>query len=394
MSRLRLVIVTRRFWPVAGAAERAIANLAAELVARGVDVALVTLRWEDSWPDRIDYRGVSVVRLPWTATGFLGLRRWLRNLSHYLRENADRYDAAYVCGLRHDCPVALKAIQRRRGAVVLRADSSGRTGDCLWQLESGSGRRIKRLAMKADAFVGPTEITHRELIAAGYPRDRIHRILGGVPVRRPADAAGKLAARWALENVNTLLHCPFETPLAVYTGRLDEPNGASSAIDAWRLVVRRWPNARLWLVGANANQSALNRQIDAAGLLGRVVIPGVFADVTELLAAADAAVVDSDNGQSQALLLEAMAAGLPIAATDKPEHRTVVEGPSCARLFPPGNGEVLGRILVDLFDDPKEANRLGESARVCAERDYEIGRVADDHLAMLENLVRKKGSSN
>jgi glycosyltransferase involved in cell wall biosynthesis len=181
-------------------------------------------------------------------------------------------------------------------------------------------------------------------------------------------------------------------PVAVYTGRLDEPDGPTSAIDAWQMVVQRWPNARLWLVGANANQSALNRQIDAAGLIGRVVIPGVFADVTELLAAADAAVVDSDNGESHALLLEAMAAGLPVAAIDRPEHRSVVESESCARLFPPASGEILGKILINLFDDVDEATRLGKSARACVEREYEIGRVADDHLTMLENLVRKKGS--
>ncbi len=299
-----------------------------------------------------------------------------------------------MCGLRHDCPVTLKVMQRRRAAVVLRAESSGRTGDCLWQLESGTGRRIKRHAMKADAFVGSTEITHRELIAAGYPRDRIHRIVGGVPVPSPVDPAARLAARRALESVNTLLYCPTGAPLAVYTGRLDEPGGPTSAIDAWRLVVQHWPNARLWLVGANANQSALNRYIDAAGLLGRVVIPGVFADVSELLAAADAAVVDSDNGQSHSLLLEAMAAGLPVAVTDTPEHRTVVENPPCARLFPSGDGLLLGETLVEVFRHKEEAVRLGESARACVQSHYEIGRAADDHLALLENLVRRKGSSN
>ncbi|MHB8898208.1 MAG: glycosyltransferase family 4 protein [Thermoguttaceae bacterium] len=390
MSRLRLVIVTRWFWPVAGGTERAIANLATELAARQVDVALVTVQWEESWPDRIDYRGVSVVRLPRTGPGFFGMRSWLRNLSAYLRDNARHYDAAYVCGLRHDCPAILKIMHRRGAPVVLRPESSGRTGDCLWQLESGVGRRIKRHALKADAFVGPTEILHRELLAAGYPRDRIHRIVGGVPVPRPVDAEWRRAARQSLENVNTLLHCPDHQPVAVYTGRLDDPLGPYAAIAAWRGVAERWPNARLWLVGAGANQSALNRQIDAARLVGRIVIPGVFADVSELLAAADVAIVDPDRLDSQALLLEAMAAGLPIAAADRPEHRTVLEGQSCTRLFPPGSGEILGRTLLDLFDDVDAAGRLGASARACAERHYALGRVADEHLALLENLVRGK----
>jgi glycosyltransferase involved in cell wall biosynthesis len=285
--------------------------------------------------------------------------------------------------------VVLKAV-RRWGVVVLRAEGSGQTGDCLWQLESAGGRKIKRLALKADAFVGPTEISHRELIAAGYPRDRIHRIVGGVAVPDPADLSVKLAARSALEGVNTLLHCPPKTPVAVYTGSLDEWTGPATAIDAWRLVTERWPSARLWLVGAEANQSQLNRRIEKAGLTGRVVIPGVFADVTELLAAADVAIIGDDLPESLALLLEAMAAGLPVAAADRPEHRSVLDDGTLARLYPPGGSDVLGRILVDLCGDAGQASSVGAAARAHVEQNYSIGKVADDHLRLLENLVRRK----
>jgi glycosyltransferase involved in cell wall biosynthesis len=386
---LRLVIVTRRFWPVAGGTERAIAHLAAALVARGAEVTLATTQWDESWPDRIDYRGVSVVRLLQTGKGFLGTRHWLRNLSRFLNDGAGRYDVAYVRGLRHDAQAALKLAQRRRVALVLRVDNSGPESDCLWQLDSRGGRQIKRRLMKADALVGTTEIAHRELIAAGYPRDRVHRIVGGVPVPGPASPGDKLKARWSLENVNTLLHCPPETPAAVYTGRLDETAGPTRAINAWRHVAKRWPNARLWLVGSGANQAELNRQIDAAGLVGRVVIPGVFADVSELLAAADAALIGGNSGESHALLLEAMAAGLPIVADDTPLHRSVVGDEPSVRLVAELNSDTLGEILVRTFHDANEAHRMGAAARTRVEREYEIGKVADAHMRLLESLVRK-----
>lgn len=386
---MRLAIVTRRFWPIAGGTERAIASLATELAARGVAVTVVTVQWEAGWPSRIDYRGVQVLRLPRRGKGFLGTRRWLRNLSLHMRDKARSYDAVYVCGIRQDCHVVLKAIRRWGIVVVLRAEGSGETGDCLWQLESAGGRKIKRLAMRADAFVGPTEISHRELIAAGYPRDRIHRIVGGVAVPGPVDPSVKLAARSALEGVNTLLHCPPKTPVAVYTGSLDEWTGPATAIDAWRLVTVRWPSARLWLVGAEANQSQLNRRIEKAGLTGRVVIPGVFADVTELLAAADVAIIGDDLPESLSLLLEAMAAGLPVAAADRPEHRSVLNDGTLARLYPPGGSDVLGRILVDLCDDADKASCMGTAARAYVEQRCSVGKVADDHLRLLENLVRQ-----
>ena len=394
MSPLRLVIVTRQFWPVAGAIERAIAHLAAALVARGVEVTLVTTQWEESWPDRIDYRGVSVVRLPRAGKGFSGTRRWLRNLAGFLRDHVSDYDAAYVRDIRHDADVALKVLERRRGVVVLRVDTSGPTGDCLWQLESGSGQRIKRRAMRADALIGTTEITHRELIAAGYPRDRIHRIVGGVPIRGVASPADRLAARQSLESVNTLLHCPPEVPAAVYTGRLDEAGEVTRAIDAWRQVVARWPNARLWLVGPGANQGELNRRIDAAGLVGRVVVPGVFADVSELLVAADVVVIGGDGGESHALLLEGMAAGLPVVVNDTPLHRSVAGEVPCIRLFRGRDSMELGDSLVEILHDVDAAHHLGAAARARVEAEYEIGKVADTHLRLLQGLVRRQESTN
>ena len=389
---MRLVIVTRRFWPVAGGVERAIAHLGAALVARGTEVTLITTQWDQSWPERIDYRGISVFRLAQKGGKFLGKRDWLRNLSRFLSEKAEQFDVAYVRELRHDARAVLNAVERRRLAVVLRVDNSGPTGDCLWQLESGDGRRIKRRIMRADALIGTTEIAHRELLAAGYPRDRIHRIVGGVPISGVLSVGDKLAARQALESVNTLLHCPPETPAAVYTGRLDDTKGVFRAIDAWRAVAGRWPNARLWLVGPGANQSELNGRIDAAGLVGRVVIPGVFADVSELLAAADAVVVRGESGESHALLLEAMAAGVPVAADDNPLHRSVAGEEPCARLIPGLESAALGEFLIEVFHDVDRARQMGAAAQNRVQSEYEMEQVADAYVSLLQDLVRKQES--
>jgi glycosyltransferase involved in cell wall biosynthesis len=324
--------------------------------------------------------------------GIPGNRRWLRNLSRFLSDGAENYDVAYVRDLRHDAQCRPEASQRRRVAVVLRADNSG--PERRLPVAVGVGRRQADQTsdlMKADAFVGTTEIAHRELIAAGYPRDRVHRIVGGVPVSGPVLSSGdKLAARWSLENVNTLLHCPPETPAAVYTGRLDETVGQPAIERLASTLPGDGPTRRLWLVGAGANQSELNRQIDAAGLVGRVVIPGVFADVSELLAAADAAVIGGNSGESHALLLEAMAAGLPIAADDTPLHRSVVGDESCVRLVP-GDSDPLGEILVRMFHDVDEAHRMGAAAKALVEREYEIGKVADAHMRLLERFGSKVG---
>ena len=92
MSRLRVVLITRRFGPLVGGAERAMANLAAEMAARGLDVTVLTARWRPDWPARISYRGVPVVRLPQTSVRLWGTVRYMQSLGRWLRANDGRYD--------------------------------------------------------------------------------------------------------------------------------------------------------------------------------------------------------------------------------------------------------------------------------------------------------------
>lgn len=392
MPPLRLVIITRRFWPAVGGTERFIANLATGLVARGAMVTVLTIQWDECWPAEITYRGASVVRLPRAEESFFGVRRATRNLARWLTSNAGRYELVYVCGLREDAFAALGAVGRRV-PVVLRATSSGPRGDCLWQLESRLGRKVKRRALKAAALIGPTEASHRELTAAGYPRDRTYRLAGGVPLLERTSNAARQAARQALESVNPLLHCPPGAPIAVYTGRLDDPQNPGIAVAAWRQVASRWRSARLWLIGPHANQAELNRRIEAADLVGRVVIPGVFADVAELFAAVDVAIVPGGDFDAPLLMLEAMASGVAVVATDSPDNGGLAGGGRFARLVPPGDPQPVGAALVELFDSPGEAARLAAAAREHVEREYGIDRAVTEHLALFASLCQGKNWS-
>ena len=115
----RLVLVTRRFWPLVGGAETVMANLAAELAARGVGVTLLTARWQNDWPAELTYRGEPVVRVPNPALRGWGTWRYMKAIDRWLRENRDSYDLVYVSMLKHDAYAALGAVAGS-GPVVLR----------------------------------------------------------------------------------------------------------------------------------------------------------------------------------------------------------------------------------------------------------------------------------
>ncbi|NUQ66137.1 MAG: glycosyltransferase family 4 protein [Pirellulales bacterium] len=386
MRPLRLVLVTRRFWPLVGGAENTMADLAAELSSRGCRVTVLTAKWDRRWPPEVVYREFPVVRLPAAPRDGWSTLRYLRAVGRWLRRHLDEYDLVYVCGLKHEAYAAVKAVGTRR-PVVLRAERAGRLGDCLWQIEAPCGRRIKQRSMRARAFVARTPGIQRELVAAGYPRDRIIHLPDGVPIPPLRDWERKEAAREAVAAANLSLRAPQWAPVALYAGELSEPRGVGDLLDAWEPVVRRWPNARLWLAGAGPFHAGLAGRIESRNLSGRAVLTGLFDTIDELLAAADVFVLPSREGSAQRGLLEAMAAGLPIVATDLSDHLEFVTDREHALIVPRGAVSAISAAITRLFSDSELPQQLGSAARRRAVERFSLARMADAHLQLWEGLV-------
>jgi len=391
VNPLRLVFVTPRFWPLADDPERALANLAAELVARGCRVTVLTAAWDPSWSTRITFRGVPVVRLPHPPRGGRQTFRYVRSVSRWLQSNRGRYDLVYVSTLRHEAYAAVRTLRchaATRGVpVVLRPSTAGRFGDCLWQIDARCGRRIKRECMKAAAWVGSSRAIERELQAAGYPRTAIHLLPDGVRAAPPRDPAAMAAARAALIQANATLEMPAGTPMAVCIAPLRRDTALRHLISAWHTVVARWPNARLWLAGEGPDRRVLSHQIEALNLTGRVVLVGVFDELDVLLDAADLFVLPSLQGGTSLALLEAMAAGVPIVAGDVQGNRDAITDGRHGLLVPPGNVDALAATIVRLLQRPDLAAQLGVAARERAAAEFSLAKMANGHLTLFQSLI-------
>jgi len=383
---LRLVLVTRRFWPLIGGGEKVMGNLGVELASRGCRVTILTARWRPTWPARITFHEVPVVRLP--PPDGRGWRTicYMRALARWLTRNQDAYDLVYVSGLKHEAYATLRTVGQRVPAA-LRAEKAGRHGDCLWQIEAGCGRRIKQRCMKAAAFVGPSRAVHRELQAAGYPRPRIQLLHDGVAIPPPRSPKIKAAARAVLGEANAALDVPHWAPLALYAGPMDAGKGLKHLLAAWGQIVARWPQARLWLAGDGPDRAALQAQIEAMNLGHRIALVGVFDTVDELLSAADLFVLPSLEGDFCLGLLEAMAAGLPIVAGDTPGNRDVLNDGREGLLVPAADAGALSAAIARLFEQRELASRLGAAARDRAAAEFSLAQMADAHVTLFERLT-------
>jgi phosphatidylinositol alpha-mannosyltransferase len=195
---------------------------------------------------------------------------------------------------------------------------------------------------------------------ARYVTARPHLIPNGVDVDLYSEVAGERS----------------EDPTLVFLGRVDEPRkGLAVLLDAFPSVLRSEPGARLLVVGSGKRPSlrGLGRQAAA-----RVEMLGPLEGMAKagVLAGADVLVAPNTHGESFGLvLLEAMAAGTAVAASDLPAFRRVLGDGQHGVLFRAGDPGALAHQVVRLLrDETWRRTLVSEATRVVA--DYDWSRVA------------------
>lgn len=392
MTARRIALVTRRFWPLVGGAEMVMANLACEFRRQGDSVELLTAQWQHEWPTEVVHREIPVTRLPNPPHRGWGTLRYMLALNRWLRRHAHELDVVYVSMLKHDAYAAIHALSGSPVPVVLRAEGAGESGDCAWQKTARFGGRIRRTCQTADALIAPSAAIRDELLAAGYPAARTHFIPNGVAVGPPRSPDRRITARRTLAEANYDLSVSADDPIAVYTGRLHPAKGLFDLVKSWPTVLNRYPDARLWLVGDGPARDELFELILDLDLRGYVVMPGSFDDVQDLLYAADVFVLPSYEEGMSLSLLEAMAIGLPVVATDIPGNRALVEHRVHGLLVPVRSPTHLAQSIHEVWNQSELARQLGDAARQRVAQQFSLEACVAKHRELFaEWLAAKRG---
>jgi len=154
--------------------------------------------------------------------------------------------------------------------------------------------------------------------------------------------------------------------------RLNPQKGIEQFIDAAALIGARFPQAHFLVVGdqhkipgaSNSGYRAtLEERALRLGLGKRLVFAGFRLDVPQILAQVSVAVLPSLTEALSNSLLESMAAGAPVVATEVGGNPEVVEDGVTGLLVPPQDPEALARAVCRLLEWPQEAERLGRAGR-------------------------------
>lgn len=378
-DRLDLTLISRRFPPQIGGAERVMSNFADAFGASGHRVTVLSSEDpSDGIPrsKRTETAGNSdrpvIVRLPYNGIRFVGTALYMRSLRRWLTRN--RPDVIYVSMLKHDAFVATQWGRTAGVPVILRPEGAGETGDMAWQRRDRFGARIREVTITADAFVALSERIRDEMIDAGYDASRIVVIPNGVPVPETP---------WSLTG-------PIENPRAVFVGRLAHEKGVDRLLKAWPFVLREMPQARLTIVGDGLLMDSLRALAADLKISRSVDFSGAQPDVHQDLMRSDVFVLPSREEGLSIALLEAMAVGMPVVVADIPGNRPLVKPDMTGQIVDAESAQELATAILAAFRKPSEILWMANAARELVESQYSVRNAAIQHERLFrETLARK-----
>jgi phosphatidylinositol alpha-mannosyltransferase len=179
-----------------------------------------------------------------------------------------------------------------------------------------------------------------------------------------------------------------EAPTLAFLGRIDEPRkGLPVIAAAMPAVLERHPATRLLVAGPGDVDAA--RDLLPPVARGATTFLGLVSDADKaaLLASVSAYVAPHTGGESFGIVLvEAMAAGAPVVASDLPAFVRVLGETGAGRTFANGDAAALGRTLAEVLGDGPALADMGETG-IRRAQDFDWERVVSDILGVYETVT-------
>ena len=177
------------------------------------------------------------------------------------------------------------------------------------------------------------------------------------------------------------------SPLIGFIGRLSSEKGPDLFVDLAIRLCHRRPELHAVLLGDGPQRDALNARIAAAGLEGRILLPGYQQDMAGWLRALDVLVISSRTEGTPMVLLEAMQVGIPVASFAVGGIPDVLVHGASGLLAPPGAVDQLATQVETLLQDSELREALANQARLTQRRHYHLPAQADRWRQLYRHAV-------
>ncbi|RLF44328.1 MAG: glycosyltransferase family 1 protein [Thermoplasmata archaeon] len=182
------------------------------------------------------------------------------------------------------------------------------------------------------------------------------------------------------------------SPIILYVGRLVPKKGLDTLITSMKKIVEKYPHAKLYIAGKGNLLPFLKTMTSILGIEKNVEFLGFVEEnvLFYLYNSADVFVLPSITGESFGIvLLEAMASGLPIVASNVGGIAEVLENGEYGLLVEPGNSKELAKAIITVLENKDLRSKLAKEGRKVAEEKYAWEKVADKIIEVYSSLVER-----
>ncbi|GIV67483.1 glycosyltransferase family 4 protein [Caldilinea sp.] len=170
-------------------------------------------------------------------------------------------------------------------------------------------------------------------------------------------------------------------------GSLSKLKGYDMLLKAFQCVVARIPSARLVFVGDGPERSTLQTLAESMRIEPYVRFLGSQQNIEHVYRAFDLFVSSSYIEGLPTVLLESIASGVPVVATNIPGSREIIEDGVTGLLTPPGNPEAMAEVLIQALQSPQRMKLLATEALRRAKMQFSMDAVAKEYTALFQRLT-------
>ena len=164
--------------------------------------------------------------------------------------------------------------------------------------------------------------------------------------------------------------------------------GLSYLINAAKIVAQECPEINFLIIGSGSLEKELKEKVKSSGLQKHIVFQNYIKQISEFYKSIDLFVLPSLTEGIPAVLLEAMAFGVPVVATRVGGVPEMIEDGISGILVPPQNPEALAEAIIKIYKNPNLASIMAKNARARFEKYFTANTMARQYEKVYEELLK------
>ncbi|KPJ58989.1 MAG: hypothetical protein AMJ42_02355 [Deltaproteobacteria bacterium DG_8] len=234
-----------------------------------------------------------------------------------------------------------------------------------------------------DHYIAVSESVKRYIVQKSkIPVEKISVIYNGVNVRKHNSLQ--------TQNVKAPFDIEAKDMILMTVGRLQKQKGHYYLFHAILKVRKEVAKIKLLIIGEGEEENNLKNLAESLDLTDQIIFTGLRFDVENILSMAKIFILPSLWEGMPNTLLEAMAAGRPVIATDVGGVPELVINGETGVLVPPKDSDALASAIIDLLQDELKAEKMGEVGRVRVEKIFNISKTLEKTENLYRELLKEK----